>query len=710
MYKTILAGACFATVLTCAIGARAQTVATPHKETPVEKIDVNSPENAGRRQFNDFLNGITAQTAAQRHAAVFALNSRSQAEARQKDAHTKILNLIGGLPDKAPLKAQVTGTTQAVGYHIEKVLFESQPGYPVPALVYVPDTKAASGRFPAIVIAPGHGAQGKASDFVFASTFVKNGFVVLSYDPIGQGERLQYLDPKTGESLATRSTGEHAEAALQPTLFGDAIARYFVGDAISAVDYLVSRPDVDADRIGAFGCSGGGADTALLSALDTRIKATGTACYITSFDMLMPSVGPQDAEQSIPGFLAAGLDLADWIELAAPRPYAIISTTEDMFPYAGAQRTEAEVRSFYRLFQADNNLEFITGAGGHGNLGPIRTKILSFFLKQLQPGSDFAHPVLPELPKTGATDLPDGITSDAFKVTSTGQVATSYPNVETVHSLNLKRVSAYAAQHPISSNRPISALRKEVYAVTKSLTTPLAAGAEPDPSTNAFDENTLTEGTVAIQRGVLHTEPGIDVQFVMATPAGTAKKSAVLLLTNAAANPGNEAEQKKLHDEMLQLTSQGNLVLAVAPRPSPSGSEETKSPILGSFYMAELRAELNGRTLLGMRVDDVIHAIDFLAALDQVNPKKITAKASGHLGLVLLHAAVLDARLTHIHMDHALTSYHSLLEAPLPVGAPEDILPGVIKHYDLPDLVNALGQKLTLTDPLQGTDDLSLVH
>jgi len=81
--------------------------------------------------------------------------------------------------------------------------------------------------------------------------------------------------------------------------------------------------------------------------------------------------------------------------------------------------------------------------------------------------------------------------------------------------------------------------------------------------------------------------------------------------------------------------------------------------------------------------------------------------ASGHMGLVLLHAAVIDSRLKHITIDHVLTSYRSLLDAPLPTGAPEDVIPGVLLHYDIPELAKSLGSRLTETDPLQGTDDLS---
>jgi hypothetical protein len=88
------------------------------------------------------------------------------------------------------------------------------------------------------------------------------------------------------------------------------------------------------------------------------------------------------------------------------------------------------------------------------------------------------------------------------------------------------------------------------------------------------------------------------------------------------------------------------------------------------------------------------------------DPNQITAQPSGHLGLVLLHAAALDSRIKHITIDHALESYSSLLQAPMPIDAPEDILPGVLLHYDIPDLVKALGSRATFTDPLPGTANL----
>jgi hypothetical protein len=133
-----------------------------------------------------------------------------------------------------------------------------------------------------------------------------------------------------------------------------------------------------------------------------------------------------------------------------------------------------------------------------------------------------------------------------------------------------------------------------------------------------------------------------------------------------------------------------------------------KAPILGPFYLSELRAEITGKTLLGMRVDDVIHAVDYLAARRDIDPNNITVRASGHMGLVALHAAVLDKRIKHITIDHTLESYRSLLDAPMPIDAPQDILPGVLLKYDIPGLVRVLGQRVTFTDPLPGTANLAV--
>jgi len=714
------------------------------------KIDPNSPAQAGRQALYTYLDGIAAKDEAARREVIAGITTRAQALERQQEVRAKLLDLMGGGFTRTPLNAKVTGSTQMDGFRIEKVVYESQPGFYVTALLYVPEEKTNAGilpappselgggparsvqndkpggaKLPAVVMAPGHASSGKAGDYAMAATFARNGFVVLSYDPIGQGERLQYLDPRNatkmtardpypGVSLAQQSTGEHAEAGLQPTLIGDAVARYFAWDGMRAVDYLVSRPEVDAEKIGAFGCSGGGVMTAMLGAADPRVHAVATACYLTTMDTLLPTLGPQDAEQSTPGFIAAGFDFADWVELAAPRPYAMVGTVGDMFPWKGFLETATEARRFYSLFDARaagaaaaagtplpatptgpalnpdtaNKVsaaapfQVIAGIGGHGNLKPITAQIVGFFLVNLAGKSADAY-VAPPADAAGASPLaaPDA-PAGALQVTATGQVATSYPGSETVFSLNLKRA---VGKVPEFDPQTLLQVQTAVRLVTK-------AEAVPGPFCadcgGAFDHFTqLPFPDVAAHPGIRERTPA--VLLVMSDQVGT---------------PGNPTKEDF---EKLAGPWPGNLVVGFVPRPAPPGTEEMKAAILGPFYMTELRAELVGRTLLGMRVDDVIHAVDYLASRPDVDAKNITVAASGHMGLVALHAAVLDARIKHVTVDHVLESYASLLKAPMPVDAPQDILPGVLLKYDIPDLVRVLGDRVTATDWLAGTADLA---
>ena len=164
-------------------------------------------------------------------------------------------------------------------------------------------------------------------------------------------------------------------------------------------------------------------------------------------------------------------------------------------------------------------------------------------------------------------------------------------------------------------------------------------------------------------------------------------------------DPALEASRGEEIKRFRALADAGTAVLVVAPRPSPPGTEETKASVLGPFYLTTLRAELVGKTLLGLRVDDVIAAVNFTSGGTTIDPNQISAQASGHLGLVLLHAAVLDPRIKHITVDHTLESYANLMRVPMPVDAPEDILPGVLRHYDIPDLIRVLGSRATVTNP-----------
>ena len=659
------------------------TVGNAYAQTP-SREDLPAPvDNSGRKQLSEYLNGLAAQQNEDRRKLVAAIATREGAEARQQHVRETMLRLLGTLPTRSPLNARTTGSTAMDGFRVDKILFDSRPGFTVTALLYVPVGENGGAKFPAIVMAPGHSPAGKAGDVATATAFARAGFVVLSYDPIGQGERLQYPDPNNpGHTLSKAPTGEHGEAGLQPTLIGDAVAQYFLWDGMRAVDYLQARAEVDGRRIGAFGCSGGGAMTALLGALDPRVAAVGTACYWTNYDTLLPSIGPQDAEQSIPGFAAAGLDFPDWVEVAAPKRYAMIATTSDMFPFAGAKVTEAEARRFYGLLGAGDRLQFITGPGGHGNLRPILPQILRFFVDALHPDAAYAKNLPPvsdpfaadATPRTAGArpGPPPQPPLSLTQVTPTGQVATSFPGSATVFTLN--KAKADAVRTP--NSRSEVELQNAVRAVTK-------AEAVPGQSKPAVVDR---ERVGAQDHLVVRLAPGQDMSLRVLPIEG--RHPATLYLTDTPAGLSRTE-----HTRALVNSAHSSEVFIFTPRPSPPGTEESKSPLLGDFYLTELRAELVGRTLLGLRVDDVIRMVDYIASRPEVDARQITLVANGHMATVALHAAILDRRVAHV-TDSGLRSYRDVVNDPLPKDAPQDVLPGVLPQYDLPDLRRILGARL----------------
>ncbi len=588
-----------------------------------------------RQQLALRLNAIAADHLAERARAIAQIQTRADAERRQQEVRLKIRRMLGALPNtRSPLNAKSTGTLERDGFRIEKVIFESQPAFYVTANLYLP---AGAGPFPAVVMTPGHSPTGKAGEYQLAANFARNGIVALAYDPMSEGERLQYLDPATGKSAVGGPTGEHSQAALADDLTGENIARYFVWDAMRAIDYLGARKDIDAQRIGAFGCSGGGTVTAYLAALDPRVKAAASACYITAFqDLLAAPTGVQEAEQTIPRFIAAGFDFADWVELAAPRPYAIVSTTNDMFPYEGARKTYEEAKRIYGLYGAADQLRWITGPGGHGALTPVHPEILAFFSRALKNSAE--PPTYTRLTPDKPADL---------NCTTTGQVASSLHG-ETIATL----IRKVRPEHlPLDFRSP--------------------AGITARPSASA--------PAVTLEPQVIqHSEPGGDMPGRLIVPPSTTRKPAILLLSG---------------DVPDTLATSDVVVLALPPRPSPAGTEAAKSPLQGAFYLLSLRAELVGKTLLGMRVDDIIHAVDYLASRPDVKASDITVYGKGGVGVALLHAAALDRRIARVVIEDTPTSFRSIVDEPLHRNAPEIVIPGVLAHYDIPDLIKAIAPR-----------------
>lgn len=625
----------------------------------------HSPDEA-RQATSAYLDRLAAERLDARKAQVAALSTAADVAARQSAVRRKILSLIGGLPSKGPLKARITGTHVQAGIRIENVVYESLPGFRVTANVYVPNGR---GPFPAVVISPGHSPRGKEGDYAFAINFSRAGILALSYDIAGEGERWQNYDPVKNVSLLERPTGEHSLMAYQTLLMGEHLSRYFLNDIVRGIDYLTTRRDVDANRIGAYGCSGGGTMTAFAAALEPRIKVTASACFVTTMDALLKTVGPQDGEQSIPGFTGAGLDLPDWVELTAPKPYAIVSTTEDMFPFSGAEEAYREAKRIWGLFGAEDKLHWITGPGPHGALAPISSKIVAFFSEYLQEKKS-EYPFDSARPMSGR-DL---------WVTESGQLSTSSGSL-TVQSIIKNKAQRIAAPTATAASPAALATLQKRLETDIPLTTYALARRAAVPLAAVLEKKSVPEGTVARLR--FRQIDGPDFYALLATPVGAAK-GRILYMDRSPAE-ALTAEGGRLRRWM----QEGWQVLALDP--AGGGGEEIKAAVLGDYALMSLRALLVDRTITGLRIEQIAAAAAWWDA--KPVPGALVLYGVGASGPAVLHAAALDRRFTQIVVEGAQLSYRMSVDDPVSRNLPEIALPGVLLRYDLPDLALAVSPR-----------------
>ena len=455
-------------------------------------------------ELDRYLTGLAEQQWTARKAKIAALRSPADVRARQSFIRKWVADANGGVATpKTPLNPRVTGTLERDGYRVEKLVYESLPNFYVTANVYVP--ASGTGPFPAVLGVAGHSDTGKAIatyQHVWIS-LAKRGYVVLAFDPAGQGERLQYVDPATGKSKVGVGTREHTMAGLQCLLTGTTYARYEMIDGIRGFDYLLTRKDVDPKRIAVAGNSGGGTQAAYLAVVEPRLAAAVASCYITSWDTMWNTPGPQDAEQIFPGFLEAGLDFGDFLIAFAPKPIMMTTAIKDFFPIAGARATFAEVEKVFASADAPGRAGYFEFDDPHGWSQPRREACYRWFAKWLQSREeDGAEP--PHTPEP----------AENLNVTPTGQLATSFGG-ETVWSINVKLAEQLHSRRTALRASP-SELRQAIRSRLK-MTKPAGA----------------VQATGADSALRIVTEPGIRVPAVLTGANAGQRRPAVIWIDEA---------------------------------------------------------------------------------------------------------------------------------------------------------------------------------
>jgi len=382
-----------------------------------------------------------------RQKAWDAIQDQRELLKTQDELRQKLLQMIGGLPAvKTDLHPRVTGKIQMDGFSVEKLIFQSLPGVYVTALVYVPDDR--SKKHPAVLVPAGHAPDGKFHYQSLSQRLAARGYVVISWDPVGQGERSQFWDASAGKSRYNLVCGEHAVMGNLAYLAGANLARWEIWDGIRAVDYLLTRPEVDGERISITGTSGGGFQATLIAALDERIKVAVPSCYISALPMRIYNrvfADPDsDPEQDLFGMISNGVDHPGLLLLMYPRPVLVAAAVLDFFPIEGTRKTVREVRRLYERFDRGDRIALVEGYHAHQFSSENQEAALDFLNHFNQMPVRHGLPPVQEL------------TDKALQCTRTGQVMLDYSDARSLMAV----IREYYDEH---KTRPRQTVAKEYY-------------------------------------------------------------------------------------------------------------------------------------------------------------------------------------------------------------------------------------------------------
>jgi dienelactone hydrolase len=627
----------------------------------VTSAQEKEPAKDQRKALYQFLLKQAQQHFDARRATVAGLKSPDDIRQRQVELKAKFVAALGGFPDKTPLNAKVTGTLNGDGFRVAKVIYESRPDHHVTANLYLP---AGQGPFPGVLVPCGHSANGKAADAYQHACILlaKHGFVVLCYDPIGQGERLQLLDANNKPGIKG-STTEHSLIGIGALLVGSSTATYRIWDGMRSLDYLASRPEVDPQRLGCTGNSGGGTLTAYLMALDDRIACAAPSCYITSLERLFATLGPQDAEQNITGQVAFGMEHADYITMRAPRPTLIDTATYDFFDIQGSWTTFREASLIYAKLGHGERVALFEYPDKHGFSQPRREAALRWLRRWLQ-GKDDA-------PVEGKQTL---FTDEQLQCTRSGQVLEDLKG-RSAFQLNAQAALGMAPQRAKFAGRSDAqrgaAIRKllglpEEKGAGYKVPLPAAPGLLQITARDGFTLPAWLEGTVSAQHAVIYVSD-------------------------------EDVADKGAHARALSYVDKNRALLRLAPRglgataPAPASG---KPAHFGSTMKEAFLSLHLDRPLLGQRVDDVLAAM-------RMFPGDIHLVGVGEAAPVVLHAAALEPRVKQITLETGVVSWANVVNTPLSYQQLASVVPGVLNVYDLSDLAATLAPRpLTIRHPV----------
>ena len=641
----------------------------------------------GEGPLRDHLRRESQAALARRRESYERLTTADAIAAYQRTLRARFIESLGGFPERTPLNARVVGELRGDGFRVEKILFESQPGFVVPGLLYLPAKGA--GPHPVVLMPCGHTPNGKAGYQAPAMIMARNGLAVFCFDPIGQGERRQLppglsVDGKKGTAGPPGATGEHTILGVAPILLGRNLATDMIWDGIRATDYLETRTDLDPKRIAVAGNSGGGMMTSYLVALDERLVAAAPGCFITTSARKNESPGPGDAEQNVHGQYAYGFDFADFLILAAPRPALILAATRDYVPIAGAWETFRETKRIYTRLGYPERIDLVETDATHGFSLQLREASVRWMRRWLC-GDD--KPIFEQ-------SVP-AFTDAEINCTPTGQVL-ALAGARSIFDLNRAEAARLAPlKHAAWTTLADGDRRAQVRRIA-GIRLP-----EEMPEARVEPKGEVSHSDGRVEKFVLTRESDVPLPALRFRPEKPVGRACLYVHgqgKNVDAGPGGP---------IARLVAEGVDVLAVDLRgfgETAMGAWRTSPATVAGDNGAEFFvAYLLGRSLVGLRAEDILVAARAFAGMASTTPAAVELVAVGDAAIPALHAAaVAPAQFSRVQVSRAIDSWQRVLDTQVPRRQLEATVHGALRTYDLPDLV-ALAGRVQRLEPVDGT-------
>lgn len=619
------------------------------------------------------LNRLKTQFDLRREKVRESLQSKERIYERQKDLKKWYKQIIGELPEKAPLKSIVTKRQEFENYTIEWIAFESIPNHHVTGMLYLP--KDVHPPLPAVYIPCGHSVYGKGGETYqkAARLFAMNGFVVLVGDPICQGERFQYLG-NDGKPVTEERMLMHEILGQNLMLTGSNSLIHELWDNIRCLDFLEQHPTVDKNKIAIAGNSGGGTQVTYLAAFDKRVKVAVTSCYIATTEKVLNTRGSQDGCQQLWGEGKIGVEQQDFLLMAAPKPILIASATLDFFKIEGAREAYNELKKEYTVLGEPEKIRQAVAEGKHGWLKPLREAAVQWCRRWLL--NDNSPVIEPE-------DIGHFENENELRVTETGQVLTSFPGELSVSDITRNRLVK------CKINREKFLSKKNNAEVVNGIKKII--GFEDLASNPKYKlTGSCTEDNYKAEKYLIERDPEykFDLPALLLIPKDKKEKSSVVIVVSEFGKLNEIKEHSRVKDEI----AKGNKVLALDVC-NTGELKDNKGPHYNNkeFWIAKMPL-YEGKSLMTYRVEDILLAKRFLERNILSGPGEVNLISTGLTGPAALHAAVIDGGFKDVYIINSIKNWEDVASANYTTNRIANIIPDVLNFYDLPDLVNLIPQ------------------